>query len=238
MSSVLLTGASRGIGRAVAVELTDRGHRVIATARDPRTLDDLPVAARLRLDVTDRATIDDAVAAAGEVDVLVSNAGAIFYAAVETIPLDAMRELFEQNLFGALQVAQAVLPGMRRRGAGRLLFLSSILGRHTAPLSGAYAATKWALECLAQTLAQETAEFGIDVGLLEPGAVSSGALDEVRTYRLPDDPYAELLARRRAGYGPMISPADVAREIADAVDAPDLPLRIPVGDVARQALAG
>jgi NAD(P)-dependent dehydrogenase (short-subunit alcohol dehydrogenase family) len=238
MSSVLITGASKGIGRAIAVELGKRGHRVVATARDPRTLDDLDVAQRLRLDVTDQASVDAAVAGAGELDALVSNAGVIFYAAVEASPIDEVRRLFEQNTLGAWRVAQAVLPQMRERGSGRLLFMSSVLGRIVLPGSAAYTATKWALEAVVETLAVEAGHFGVETALLQPGPVSSGALDDVLTHRLDDDPYAQLLAlRAERGSGPMATPEEVAAAVADAVEAEHLPLRIPIGEAPAKLLA-
>jgi NADP-dependent 3-hydroxy acid dehydrogenase YdfG len=118
MSSVLITGASKGIGRALAVEFTARGHRVVATARDPRTLATIDVDQRLALDVTDGGSVAAAVAAAGPVDVLVSNAGNIFHAAVEATPADELLRLLDQNTVGAIRVAQALLPQMRERGSG------------------------------------------------------------------------------------------------------------------------
>jgi NAD(P)-dependent dehydrogenase (short-subunit alcohol dehydrogenase family) len=236
MASVLITGASKGIGRAIAVEAGKRGHRVVATARNPRTLDDLDVDRRLALDVTDPDGIAAAVAAAGEIDVLVSNAGVIFYSAVEATPPEELARLFDQNTLGALRVAQAVLPGMRARGRGRLLFMSSVVGRVVLPPNAAYASTKWALEALVEALAVETAPLGLEAALLEPGAVSSGALDDVDWFRLPGDPYAHLGAapiERRT----LITPEDVAAETVDAVEAEHLPLRIPVGAPARALLA-
>ena len=195
MASVLITGASKGIGRAAAAEFARRGHRVIATARDPRTLAGLPADQRLALDVTNPDSITSAVGEAGEVDVLVANAGAIFVAAVEATPPEALARLLDINTIGALRVAQAVLPGMRARGRGRLLFLSSIAGRIVPPRQAAYAATKWALEALVEALAIEAGPLGIEAALLEPGPVSSGALDHVTTYTLPDDPYTHLPGR-------------------------------------------
>ncbi|OBI86474.1 SDR family NAD(P)-dependent oxidoreductase [Mycobacterium asiaticum] len=236
MSSVLITGANRGIGRAIATEFTRRGHRVIATARDPRSLADLDVSGRLALDVTDDASVTAAVAAAGEIDILISNAGAIFYAAVEAIPLPELERVFDLNTVGAVRVAQAVLPQMRARGDGKLMFMSSVLGRIVLPPAAAYAATKWALEGLVEALAIEVAPFGVQAALLEPSAVSSGALDDVATYTLPDDPYAAVLngGGPRAG---MITPEQVAAEVVDAAEKPQLPLRIPIGDAARALLA-
>jgi NAD(P)-dependent dehydrogenase (short-subunit alcohol dehydrogenase family) len=235
MSSVLITGANRGIGRAIATEFASRGHRVVATARDPKSLADLDVNQRLALDVTDDDSVTAAVEAAGDIDVLISNAGVIFYAAVEAIPLAELQRIFDLNTVGAIRVAQAVLPQMRARGEGKLLFMSSVVGRVVLPPGAAYASTKWALEALVEGLAIEVAPFGVQTSLLEPGAVSSGALDNVTTYTLPGDPYAAILA----GGGPragMVTPEQVAAEVADAAEKPQLPLRIPVGDAARVLL--
>jgi NADP-dependent 3-hydroxy acid dehydrogenase YdfG len=236
MSSVLITGANRGIGRAIATEFTRRGHRVVATARDPRTLADLDIDQRLALDVTDDASVTAAVGAAGDIDIVIPNAGAIFYAAVEAIPLAELERLLNLNTIGAIRVAQAVLPQMRARGEGKLMFMSSVMGRVVLPPNAAYAATKWALEALVEAVAIEVAPFGIQATLLEPGAVSSGALDDVTTYTLPDDPYTGILHNGgpRAG---IITPEQVAAEVADAAEKPQLPLRIPIGDAARALLA-
>lgn len=237
MSTVLVTGAGRGIGRAITEEFIRRGHHVIGTARNTDSLDGLELAQRLALDVTDDASVTAAFEAAGDVDVVVINPADIFYAAVEAIPLDELQRLFNLNTVGALRVAQAALPGMRTRGEGTLLFMSSIAGRIALTPGAAYGATKWALEGLVEALAIEVAPFGVQAGLLEPGAVSSGALDDVKTYTLPDDPYADLLAAGGAAFEGMITPQQVAAEIADAAEKPQLPLRIPIGDAARAVLA-
>jgi NAD(P)-dependent dehydrogenase (short-subunit alcohol dehydrogenase family) len=234
MSTVLVTGASRGIGRAIGQEFARRGHRVVATARDPRSLADLDVSQRLALDVTDDASVTAAFAAAGDVDVVVVNPAEIFYAAVEAIPLTELQRLFNLNTVGAIRVAQAALPQMRARGDGKLLFMSSVVGRIVLPPGAAYASTKWALEALVESLAIEVAPFGVQAALLQPGPVSSGALDDVTAYTLPADPYAKLLNRSLDG---MITPEQVAAEIADAAEKPQLPLRIPIGDPARTILA-
>jgi len=237
MSRVLITGSSRGIGRATALELARRGHRVVATARKPRALEDLPVEGRLQLDVTDARSIEQAIETAGPIDVLISNAGAIIVAPVETTPVEEFERLLRENTVGALRVAQAVLPAMRQRGSGRLLFVSSVLGRTTLPTRGAYAATKWALEALVETLALEVSRFGVEVALLEPGAVSSGALDDPLRYFGDNGIYAPLEAALAGADRRAISVEETAAAIADAVEADDVPLRIPVGEPARRLLA-
>jgi NAD(P)-dependent dehydrogenase (short-subunit alcohol dehydrogenase family) len=171
-----------------------------------------------------------------EIDTLVSNAGVIFYAAVEATPPDELARLFDRNTLGALRVAQAVMPGMRAQGSGRLLFMSSVVGRLVLPPNAAYAATKWALEALVEALAVETAPLGLQAALLEPGAVSSGALDDVDWFRLPGDPYAHLGSGGIDGRT-FVTPEEVAAEVVDAVEAEHLPLRIPVGGPARALLA-
>src|ERR1700761_3211806 len=238
MARVLITGASRGIGRATAVALTESGHEVIATARDVTALSDVPAAVRLSLDVTDQASVDAAVAAAGPVDVLVSNAGATVRAPVETIPLDAVRQLIELNTLGALRVAQAVLPGLRARGSGQLIFVSSIQGRLVIPLIGAYAASKWALEALAETLAIEAGHFGVSVHVLQPGAVASGGAERAPVYLDEANPYQPLLEKIGVLRSAPITVEEVAAAVATTVDqGPVAAFRIPVGDSATRVLA-
>ena len=237
MSRVLITGASRGIGRGVAEELTARGYEVIATARDVSTLTDVPAAERLQLDVTDEGSVSAAVAAAGRIDALVSNAGATVRAPMETVPVAEVRKLFDLNTFGALRIAQAVMPGMRERGAGRLIFLSSIQGRIAIPLIGAYAASKWALEAIAETLAIEAARFGISVHLLEPGAVSSGGAERAKVFLDDGNPYRPLLDQLKGFRSDPVTVQEVAGAVALALEDAGSPLRIPVGAAAGRILA-
>lgn len=238
MARILITGASRGIGRGAAVELANRGHEVIATARDVSALADVPAAVRLSLDVTDQASVDAAIARAGRVDVLVSNAGTTVRAPLETIPLEAVREIIELNTLGALRVAQAVLPGMRAQGSGQLIFLSSIQGRLVLPLIGAYAVSKWALEALAETLAVEAGHFGVSVHVLQPGAVASGGAERAQVYLDEANPYRPLLDKIGVFRAAPIPVEDVADAIAETVDqAAKAAFRIPVGDAATSVLA-
>lgn len=236
MSSVLITGASKGIGRAIALELSRRGHRVVATARNPEALADLPVDRRLRLDVTDQDSVEAAVRDAGDLDVLISNAGETVRAPLETVPLEEVERLFRLNTVGALRVAQAVLPAMRERGSGHLVFVSSIQGRLVLPIIGPYAASKWALEAIAETLAIETGHFGVDVSIVQPGAVSSGGGERAKVFFGEDDPYTPLYDQLSALRGEVVTPEEVAVTVATTIEQASPPLRVPVGAPAGKAL--
>jgi NAD(P)-dependent dehydrogenase (short-subunit alcohol dehydrogenase family) len=176
---VLITGCSSGIGRAAAISLHAAGLTVYATARQVDSLADLARQGihTLALDVTDEASMTDAVAAvereAGPVGVLVNNAGYGLYGPVEQLPMDEIRRQFETNFFGLVRLTQLVLPGMRRRGRGRILNVSSMGGRITLPGGAFYHASKYAVEALSDALRMEVAQFGIDVVLIEPGPVKT-----------------------------------------------------------------
>ncbi len=177
--AILITGCSSGIGRAAAEHLIAKGHTVYATARRLETIADLEHAGArtLALDVLDRDSMTTAVAAVesehGSVGGLVNNAGYAVSGAIEAVSLDAVREEFETNLFGYLQMAQLVLPGMRRRGAGRIVNVSSVAGRVTMPGAGAYAASKYAIEAVSDALRFEVKGFGIQVVVIEPGPIKT-----------------------------------------------------------------
>ncbi|MFD8091396.1 SDR family oxidoreductase [Streptomyces malaysiensis] len=236
MSSVLITGASQGIGWAIAVELARRGHRVIATARRPETLADLPVDQRLRLDVTDQDSVDQAIEDAGEIDALVSNAGATVRAPLESVPLAEVERLFQLNTLGALRVTQAVLPAMRKRGSGRLVFVSSIQGRLVLPIIGPYSASKWALEAIAETLAIETGHFGIKVSIVQPGAVSTSGAGKATAFFTDNDPYAPLHQQLGTLRDAAVTAEEVAATVADTIEQPEPPLRVPAGAPAERIL--
>ncbi len=209
---------------------------MIATARRPETLADLPVGQRLALDVTVQGSVDAAIAEAGQIDVLVRNAGATVRAPLESVPLSEVDRLFQLNTLGALRVAQGVLPAMRERGAGRLVFVSSIQGRMVLPMIGPYGASKWALEALAETLAIEVRHFGIKVSIVQPGVVSSGGAERASVFLKENDPYAPLYEALGVLRGESVTPQDVAAVVADTIEQPQPALRVPAGLPAQQAL--
>jgi short-subunit dehydrogenase len=235
MSRILITGCSTGIGRAAATELTKRGHEVIATARRPATLDDLDVAQTLPLDVDDDASVSSAIAAAGSVDALVNNAGFGLTGPVEGTPITEARRIFETNFFGAVRLIQAVLPAMRERGSGTIVNVTSLAGRTAAPLDGFYAATKFALEGMSESLHYEVQHFGVRVRIVEPGFFETGFAGNVTRYALDGPPYDELERQWEAarakllGGGDAPGPEAVAVAIADAVEFDGPRLRWPVG---------
>lgn len=175
--TVLITGASSGIGEATALRLAKSGWSVVATARRPETLSVLAAAgcAVEKLDLADEASVTDGAARIldrhGPIGVLVNNAGYSQSGALETLPLDKVRAQFETNVFGLLRLTQLVLPGMRAQRWGKIVNISSMGGKLTYPGGGAYHATKHALEALSDVLRFEVAGFGIHVIVIEPGLV-------------------------------------------------------------------
>src|SRR6202790_878279 len=171
----------------MGILFVQRGDKVVATARDPKALNDLAATygeavLTLPLDVTDRDAVFKAVNRAhqhfGRLDVILSNAGYGLMGAVEETSLDDARANFEANVLGTLSVIQAALPLLRAQGSGHILPVSSVGGLVTFPLGGIYQATKFAVEGLAQTLAQEVAAFGIKVTLIEPGPFATDFMSE------------------------------------------------------------
>ncbi|HEX6519185.1 MAG TPA: SDR family NAD(P)-dependent oxidoreductase [Streptosporangiaceae bacterium] len=175
--AALITGCSTGIGRATALRLHRAGLPVYATARRPETLEALAAdgITTLALDVTDEESMTIAVKRViddhGAVGILVNNAGSGVYGAVEDVPLDRARTSFETNVFGMVRLAQIVLPGMRAQGYGRIVNISSILGRFSPPGGGLYHATKHAVEAYSDALRLEVAGFGVRVSVIETATV-------------------------------------------------------------------
>jgi len=236
---ILITGAGRAIGAATAVELTRAGHDVVATARDVSALDDLDVALRLSLDVTDGASVVAALEAAGPLDAVVNNAALNGKGPLESYPIDRIESMFSTNVFGALRVLQPLLPAWRERGSGVIVNVSSIQGRVATPLDGAYSASKYALESFSETLHYEFAHLGIRVVILEPGYTAPGMKMGGRER---GDPAYELWEQwehtDRVVTGPTGRPGPelVARAVRSAIEDPDTPLRVPVGEDAAMVL--
>jgi NAD(P)-dependent dehydrogenase (short-subunit alcohol dehydrogenase family) len=230
---VLVTGSARAIGRATVEALLAAGHEVVATARRPELLEGMGATQCLPLDVRDADSVRRAIAAAGELDAVVNNAAVSASGPLEDLPLDRLHDAIDTNAIGALRVVQAVAPAWRDRGSGVIVNVSSVQGRVSTPLDGAYAASKFALEALSETLHYELGHFGIRTVVIEPGYIAPGMKD-APSHPGPDA-YAELWSQwegtddKVTGSGGRPGPELVANAIVAAIEDPATPLRVPVG---------
>jgi NAD(P)-dependent dehydrogenase (short-subunit alcohol dehydrogenase family) len=237
---ILITGAGRAIGRATAIECARRGHEVVATARDASLLDDLGVAQRLSLDVTSPDSVQAALDAAGEIDAVVNNAALSGRGPLESFPLDRLHAVIDTNTYGALRVAQGLIPAWRERGSGVIVNVSSVQGRVSTPLEGAYAASKYALEALSETMHYELSHFGIRVVIIQPGYIAPGMKESPR--HDGHDDYKPLWDQWDGTDAKMTGPSGrpgpelVGVAIAEAIENPATPLRVPVGADAEMVL--
>jgi NAD(P)-dependent dehydrogenase (short-subunit alcohol dehydrogenase family) len=239
----LVTGASRGFGRALSEVLLSRGERLVATARDPAAFErEHPDAFAVELDVTDpeqaRAAVEQAVDRFGRLDVVVNNAGYGHFGAIEELTDDELRRQFEVNLFGVLNVTRAALPVMRRQRSGHLVQMSSLNGIEAMVGGGYYCASKFAVEGLSESLAAEVAHLGIKVTIVEPGPHRT-EFAGAQSARVADpiDDYAESVGQAREAFADLDGnqpgdPQRAALAIVEAVEAEEPPLRLPLGQLA------
>ena len=227
---VLITGASRGVGRCLAAELLARGHEVVATARNAAGLSGLDGAEVLELDVTSVESVRRASESCGPVDVLVNNAGVGLSTPVERISYETLQRIWAVNVAGPVLLIQALVPGMRERGRGRIVTVSSVAGRRAMPFTGHYSATKHAVEALSESLRWELSDFGIDVIIVEPGTLATDFAKSRLDPGMDLGPYADLRKRWSAAVTPEEKAAttadDTARLIADLCEAEQVPLRV------------
>ena len=252
MSVILVTGSSTGIGQETALHMARKGHDVYAAVRSPETAtelkdliaaEDLPVSV-ITLDLVDPDSIVTAVAEimarSGRIDALVNNAGIGGGRAVEETPMHEVREIFETNYFGNVNVLRAVTPIMRQQKSGRIVTVGSLAGRVVMGCHAHYSASKWAMEGLSEALAQEMAEFNVKVAIIEPGCVLTPIWGKGS---LPTEPSPYLKSLQRLGrffeFGlrrPAM-PTDVASAIAHAIESDKPHFRYPVGPDAVESVA-
>jgi len=247
----LVTGASSGLGRAIVGAVLDRGGTVAAGTRNPSAFSNsdrgsghlLPI----KLDAADAASIAAAIREAeallGAIGVLVNNAGYGLVGAVEETSEAEYRALFEVNFFGAVAATKAVLPGMRERGRGFIVNMSSVSGIAARAGSGFYAASKFALEGLSEALREECRPLGIETMIVEPGAFRTGFYGDARTLaRSRVDAYREVARRRLSpaeGLGAQPGDPDrAARIILDAMHHSAPPQRLVLGAAAVKVIEG
>lgn len=241
--TVLITGATDGLGKAAALLLAERGYRIFAAGRSPEKRAQLDARARqqklpletLEMDVCDDSSVQSAVASvyqkAGAIDVLINNAGFVQVGAVEDLSMQDWRRQFETNFFGVIRVTQAVLPRMRERRKGRILMMSSISGFVTPPTQGAYSASKHAIEALSNALRHELYPFGIHTILIQPGYIVTNiqstamALAQPLQEKFKSGPYARVYASYLESAATTrtqskTTPEDCARIMLKAIEAP------------------
>ncbi|MFI7385044.1 SDR family NAD(P)-dependent oxidoreductase [Streptomyces sp. NPDC049813] len=222
--TALVTGASSGIGAAVAAALVRRGYRVYGTSRDPRKVGS-PVAGvtYLPLDLADDASIEACAAAAGDVDVLINNAGESQSGPFEELPMDAVRRLFQLNVFGAVRLSQLVLPGMRERGRGRVVMVGSMLASFPLTYRSSYVASKAAIKGFASAARREYAPYGVWVATVEPGSVATGISARRTQYVAEGSPfrgaYDTMLAALNRNEARGVSAEKVAAKVVGVVEA-------------------
>lgn len=240
MNTVLITGCSSGFGLDTARYFLDRGWKVIATMRSPRS-DLLPQSDRLTLlplDVTSDKSVRNAVEAAGPIDVLVNNAGIGWLNALEGTPIDVTRSVFETNTLGTMRMIDAVLPQFRERKAGLIINVTSSVTMKPLPLLSVYTASKAAVNAFTESLALELAPLGIAVKIVLPGAAPDTSFGSTALSRLKENggfpaPYAEfadgVIASMRTPGAPRTLSSDVAEAIWYAANDASAPMRIPAG---------
>lgn len=229
MSNIVVTGASRGIGLATALELARAGHTVFAAMRNPSgapELAELAAAEHLpitvvTMDVDSDASVRACFAGIGvPIDVLVNNAGIEVHGAVEELSMDAITGVMNTNYFGTVRCIQAVVPSMRERGSGCIINISSVAGRISSSPLGAYSASKFAVEAISEALAGELKPFGIRVAIVQPGIQDTRMARDIRTgeasaYRQP----ARFAGLFRAALEHPVPPsvtAEIVREIVES----------------------
>ncbi|HEX9806964.1 MAG TPA: SDR family oxidoreductase [Alteraurantiacibacter sp.] len=241
MNTVFITGCSTGFGRETALNFLEQGWGVAATMRDP-SVSTLPESEHLRvlsMDVTKAESIAAAVAEAGEIDVLVNNAGIGWLNAVEGTPMDVVQQIFETNLFGTIATMQAVLPGMRERRSGVIVNVSSSSTYKPLPLLSVYRASKAAVTSLTESAALELAQFNIRARTVVPGMAPStnfaaSAQEQIAKGGWFPPAYQDfadqtMAALQAAGSGDVTTARDVAEAVFHSATDPDCPMVLPAG---------
>jgi len=232
MSNIVITGTSRGIGFAIALELARAGHAVVATMRNPAGSPELGEQAAkeklpLRIEAMDVDSDEsvklafDRILAHGPVDVLVNNAGIERLGAIEETPVAEFRTCMETNFFGAIRCIQAVMRSMRERGSGTIINVTSVAGKISVSPMAPYSASKFALEALSESLAQELKAFGVRVAIVEPGIIDTRmarnieGMDGSKTYPQVRRIAALFQGTMAAGAG---QPQVVAQKVREIVE--------------------
>lgn len=174
---VLVTGCSTGMGKEICEILSNGGYLVVATARNRSKLEVVTASLKIALDVTDRVSVDQAIRQVvqkyGKIDILINNAGYSVRGALEEVPINEMKQIFDVNVFGIVQMLQAVLPFMRKAGGGKIINIGSVSGKFAQAINGGYCASKHAVEAMSDALRLELLPFQIQSTVIEPGPIQT-----------------------------------------------------------------
>src|SRR5213594_1723373 len=235
--TTLVTGVTSGIGREIAQLLAERGARVFGTVRNPQTANPIRGVEIVRMEVTDDASVNEAIQCverkAGPVQLLVNNAGYVVTGAWDGTSIEEAKQQFDTNFFGVLRVTNAVMPGMRQGGYGRIVNISSVLGFLPAPYQGIYAASKHAVEGYTETLDHEVRRFGVRALLVQPAYTRTKLNGNTKSAKISLAVYADERKRLTDAVQQNIERGDDPRMVAEAVwnalTAKSPRLRYPVG---------
>ena len=255
--TVLITGASSGIGEVTAIYLAEKGYKVIGTSRAEERLGGLRAAMSngnlpitpLELDINSDEDVDSVLTQLleeiGTVDVLVNNAGYGLWGPVELLSMEELRAQFETNFFAAVRLIKAVLPGMESQRSGTIINVGSVAGRLATPFNGAYSASKFALEGLSESLSHELRPMGISVAIVEPGLYSTNfqknrvVAKGTRNSGSPYGPHIDRYNRAHRRFDRLSSdPKEIAKVIHSIIRRRHPTLRHPVGFEARMGMMG
>ena len=241
MKRIFLTGASSGIGRAIAERLTSDGHEVWGTAREVSRLPQLNNFHPVALDLADSRSIIEGFATAGEIDVLINNAGSGHFGPAELMPLDALRDEFETLVFSHVQLVQLALSGMRERGSGMIINVTSLASRLPVPFMASYNAAKAAMAAFTMTLQLETRKSGVRIVDLQPADIRTDFNRAAKKFGLDAAGFRARAARAwkvcdhnmENAPGPEL----VAKRVSELIATDNPPPRVTVGDFFQSRIA-
>ncbi len=233
MKKVLITGTSRGLGKALAKEFNERKYDVIASARNISDLNDLDVYKKISLDVKNESQIKNAVDECGGIDVLINNAVYSVAGPIEVIPIEEIKKEYETSVLGPLRMIRAFVPGMRKNKKGIIVNISSAADRFAPPYGGSYSSAKAALAMMSEALHFELKHFGIKVILIESGSIKTDM--PIRQKHFSSSDYQPLYEQMKLRFEEFLKddkrpePSEIAKLIADKIEDPEIKFRVPIG---------